>query len=152
MHRLKVPFIHCIKQLSVRRFKSVNLRNSTGKNNAHCVRHIVFSDCRVNVLFYNFTRTVDNTVCFSRCGRLCSSSFAINSHLPLAYIKIVNVLVTMSHNVIFSALKIVTEQNIKNFRCFSASVGITFISLRVSGFIVVRFIISGSFSPRPFER
>ena len=38
------------------------------------------------------------------------------------------------------------------YAVFSASVGLTFISLLVAGFIVVCHIISGSFSPSPFER
>ena len=40
----------------------------------------------------------------------------------------------------------------KTWAVASASSGITRISRRVSGFMVVIHIISGSFSPRPLER
>ena len=52
----QVHFVHRIEKLSVRGLKAVNLRDGTGHNHAHRIRHVVLPQRVVDVLRLNFTR------------------------------------------------------------------------------------------------
>ena len=53
----------------------------------------------------------------------------------------------------FAPGEVVAQQQVEHSaQCFAASSGMTLIRRRVSGFMVVSHIMSGSFSPRPLER
>lgn len=63
-----------------------------------------------------------------------------------------HILISVRRNEGLACREIVAEQGVKIRSVSAASTGVTAISRRVAGFMVVWDIMVGVFSPRPFER
>ena len=69
------------------------------------------------------------------------------------HIQIVQILCAVLCDVLLASSEVVAQQQVEHARrSRSTSVGSTLMRRRLSGFMVVSHIISGSFSPRPLER